>query len=190
LTNLLASPQEYEKLLGALKQRIRSAQVGTLRLVNREQISLYLDIGRMIVERQQGNTWGKAIVGNLARDLREEFPGSNGFSAANLWRMKNFYEAYGASEKLAPLVREIGWSHNISLPFADEKAADMHCDTRAGLRGANPHRFLRGLALRFFGFARSERGLREAAPAILSLLRLPTLLPVGYSGLQRLDTIR
>jgi hypothetical protein len=93
LTNLLASPQEYEKL-----QRIRSAQLDALRLVNREQISLYLDIGRMIVERRQGDTWGKAIVENLARDLREEFPGSNGFFAANLWRMKNFYEAYAASE--------------------------------------------------------------------------------------------
>jgi predicted nuclease of restriction endonuclease-like (RecB) superfamily len=28
--------------------------------------------------------------------------------------MKNFYEAYGGDEKLAQLVREIGWSHNIS----------------------------------------------------------------------------
>jgi hypothetical protein len=97
LTNLLAPPQEYEKLLGALKQRIRSAQLDALGLVNREQISLPR-IGRMIVECQQGDTWGKAIVGNLARDLREEFSGSNGFSAANLWRMKNFYEAYGANE--------------------------------------------------------------------------------------------
>jgi hypothetical protein len=73
LTDILASPQEYEKLLGALKQRIRSAQLDALRSVNREQIALYIDIGRMIVERQQGDTWGKAVVGNLARDLREEF---------------------------------------------------------------------------------------------------------------------
>jgi len=29
--------------------------------------------------------------------------------------MKNFYEAYGRDEKLAQLVREIGWSHNISI---------------------------------------------------------------------------
>ena len=48
-------------------------------------------------------------------DLREEFPRLNGFSAANLWRMKNFYEAYGTNEKLAQLVREIGWSHNITI---------------------------------------------------------------------------
>ena len=56
----------------------------------------------MIVEKQQGDTWGKSVVGNLADDLRKEFPGTNGFSAANLWRMKNFYEVYGPDAKLAP----------------------------------------------------------------------------------------
>jgi predicted nuclease of restriction endonuclease-like (RecB) superfamily len=110
----LISPREYETLLTALKERIRSAQLEALRSVNREQISLYADIGQMIVERQQGETWGKSIVGNLADDLRKEFPGANGFSAANLWRMKSFYEAY-RDEKLAQLVREIGWSHNIAI---------------------------------------------------------------------------
>ena len=115
LTEFLISRQEYETLLGELKQKIRSAQLQALRSVNREQIALYLDIGRMIMDRQRGDTWGKAVVGNLANDLREEFPGLNGFSAANLWRMKNFYEAYGANEKLAQLVREIGWSHNITI---------------------------------------------------------------------------
>jgi hypothetical protein len=34
----------------------------------------------------------------------EDFPGLNGFSAANLWRMTNFYEAYGRMKKLAQLV--------------------------------------------------------------------------------------
>jgi hypothetical protein len=67
-------------------------------------LGFYLDIGRMIIDRQRGDTWDKAVVGNLANDLREDFPGLNGFSAANLWRMTNFYEAYGANEKLAQLV--------------------------------------------------------------------------------------
>jgi predicted nuclease of restriction endonuclease-like (RecB) superfamily len=111
----LIPPHEYQRLLGALKERIRSAQLQALRYVNREQIDLYSDIGRMIVEKQQGETWGNSIVGNLAEDLSREFPGANGFSAANLWRMRNFYEAYGKDEKLAQLVREIGWSHNISI---------------------------------------------------------------------------
>jgi hypothetical protein len=59
-------------LLGALKER-RSAQLQALRYVNREQIDLYSDIGRMIAEKQQAETWGKSIVGNLAEgSLRGE----------------------------------------------------------------------------------------------------------------------
>ena len=54
MTNTLALPQEYERLLGALKERIRTAQLDALRIVNEESITLYFDIGRMVVERQQG----------------------------------------------------------------------------------------------------------------------------------------
>lgn len=42
-------------------------------------------------------------VENLAKDLRAEFPGVGGFSADNLRRINNFYEAYAKDEKLAPL---------------------------------------------------------------------------------------
>ncbi len=79
MTQLLISPQEYETLLKALKERIRSAQLQALRSVNSELISLYADIGRMIVEKQKGDTWGKSVVGNLADDLRKAFPGPMAF---------------------------------------------------------------------------------------------------------------
>lgn len=105
----------YAGLLGEVRERIRSAQYEALRAVNRELIGLYWDIGRLIVERQAGESWGKSVVETLARDLRTDFPGLRGFSASNLWRMKLFYENYAASEKLAPLVREIGWSHNLAI---------------------------------------------------------------------------
>ena len=55
------------------------------------------------------------MVEQLAADLRAEFPGVGGFSASNLWGMKAFFEAYTGLEKLAPLVREIGWSHNLAI---------------------------------------------------------------------------
>lgn len=48
----------YSALLGEIKERIRSAQYAALRAVNLELLSLYWDIGRLIVERQQGETWG------------------------------------------------------------------------------------------------------------------------------------
>lgn len=108
-------PTDYSVLLGDIKRRIRAAQYEALKAVNKELIALYWDIGRMIVERQQAEAWGKSVVENLAADLRAEFPGISGFSAQNLWRMKQFYETYAANEKLSPLVREIGWTHNLIM---------------------------------------------------------------------------
>ena len=115
MDNLELRPDDYSSLLGEIKERIRSAQYDALRAVNRELVALYSDIGRMIVDRQAGAGWGKSVVANLATDLQAEFPGAGGFSAANLWRMKLFYETYGQNSKLAPLVREIAWSHNIVI---------------------------------------------------------------------------
>jgi hypothetical protein len=87
-------PDSYSALVAEIKERIRSAQYAALRAVNRELINLYWDIGRLIVDRQAGETWGRSIVENLARDLRAEFPGISGFSVPNLYRMRQFYEAY------------------------------------------------------------------------------------------------
>ena len=106
---------DYAHLLAEVKERVRTAQYAALKAVNTELVGLYWDIGRMIVERQAGKTWGKAIVQQLAGDLQREFPGVGGFSASNLWRMKGFFETYQGIQKLAPLVREIGWSHNIVI---------------------------------------------------------------------------
>ncbi len=107
--------ENYVKLLHEIKARIRSAQYEALRAVNKELIGLYWDIGKMIAERQKGDIWGKSIVPKLAADLQTEFSGMSGFSAQNLWRMKQFYQAYAEDKKLSPLVREIGWTHNVII---------------------------------------------------------------------------
>ncbi len=81
---------DWGALLQDIKECIRAAQYEALKAVDKEMISLYWGIGRMIVERQKGKTWGKGIVENLRRDLQVEFPGIKGFSSQNLWRMKQF----------------------------------------------------------------------------------------------------
>lgn len=106
---------EYGTLLTAIKQRIRSAQYEALRSVNKELISLYWDIGKIIVDRLKVEKRGKSVVINLAKDLQAEFRGVAGFSSANLWRMKQFYEEYAENTKLAPLVRVISWTKNIAI---------------------------------------------------------------------------
>jgi predicted nuclease of restriction endonuclease-like (RecB) superfamily len=108
-------PADYNQLLADVKERIRSAQYAALKAVNTELVGLYWDLGRMIVERQVGETWGKSVVEKLSADLHREFPAVGGFSASNLWRMKAFFELYREDEKLAPLVREIAWAHNLAI---------------------------------------------------------------------------
>lgn len=105
----------YTELLGTIKTRIAGAQYDALKAVNKELICLYWDVGRAIMERQQSEGWGKSVVEHLAHDLQSSYPGVRGFSATSLWRMRLFYEVYGTNSKLAPMVREIGWSHNIII---------------------------------------------------------------------------
>jgi len=106
---------DYAHLLAEVKERIRSAQYEALKAVNKELVGLYWDIGRMIVERQDVEGWGKAVVERLSADLRQEFPGVGGFSVQNLWYMRQFYLEYHESERLQPLVGEIAWTHNLAI---------------------------------------------------------------------------
>ncbi|MEH1998523.1 MAG: PDDEXK nuclease domain-containing protein [Nostoc sp.] len=106
---------DYRNLLMEVQQRIRSAQYEALKAVNREMINLYWDIGQMIVIKQQNASWGKSVVKKLAKDLQAEFPGISGFSARNIWNMRNFYVTYSQNEKLQPMVAEIGWTHNLVI---------------------------------------------------------------------------
>ena len=104
---------DYQSFVMEIKEKIHESQLKAMQAVNRELLGLYTDIGRSIVEKQKNFGWGKSVVDNLSRDLQIEFPGTRGFSADNLWRMRKFYLIYKDNEKLAPLVQEIGWSHNI-----------------------------------------------------------------------------
>ena len=106
---------EYKRFFKEIKERIYKAQYDALKSVNKELINLYWDIGKSIVAKQKKLGWGKSIVETLAKDLQDEFPGIQGFSSANLWRIRNFYITYQENKKLAPLVREISWTKNVII---------------------------------------------------------------------------
>jgi predicted nuclease of restriction endonuclease-like (RecB) superfamily len=108
-------PRDYQDLLAEVKERVRDAQYAALKAVNTELVGLYWDIGRMIVERQEKEGWGKAVVERLSADLRREFPGVGGFSVQNLWYMRQFFMEYREDERLQPLVGDIAWTHNLVI---------------------------------------------------------------------------
>ena len=87
-------PDDYSSFLSDLKNKIRKAQVKAALAVNEEMITLYWEIGREILSRQQQQEYGAKVVDQLAKDLEKEFPGLTGFSARNLKYMRAFAEAY------------------------------------------------------------------------------------------------
>jgi len=119
-------PPGYPALLNELKRRIRAVQLKAAVSVNRELIGLYWDIGKTIVERQRSEGWGKSVVDCLAGDLQREFPGMEGFSPSNIWRMRSFYLAW-TREVLAQPAREA-----ISLP-ARVTISSYSCSLAMGL---------------------------------------------------------
>ena len=97
---------------------ISKAQSRALVSVNREMITMYWEIGRIVSEKTASDGWGKSSVSSLAAFLQSSMPGSSGFSDKNIWRMKQFYETYKDNQKLSPLVREISWTNNLLIMTA------------------------------------------------------------------------
>lgn len=107
--------QSFQSFVVEIKQKILASQYEALKVVNKELINLYWEIGRSVVEKQEVFGWGKSVVQNLAGELQKEFVGIKGFSVQNLWNMRQFYLEYKDNSKLQPLVGEISWTKNVVI---------------------------------------------------------------------------
>lgn len=114
------SDDRYRLFVAELKERVLAARTSAARAVNRDLVLLYWDLGRAIVEQQAKQGWGDSVVEQLAADLRREFPGARGFSANNLWLIRQFFVEHSAPEFLEQLVQELGtarpWSREQPVP--------------------------------------------------------------------------
>lgn len=127
--------QHYGSFIKEIKELIYRRQYEAMKHVNADLIKLYWEIGEEIDRQQRNQGWGKSIVDVLAKELQKEFPGVQGFSARNLWRMRNFYIEYSRNSILSPLsdttqnsilpplVAEISWS---KICVVTEKCKDLH----------------------------------------------------------------
>lgn len=102
----LLSDKNYKNWLVELKSKIQQSQIKAALAVNSQLIGLYWDLGKQIVEKQETANWGSGFIKQLSKDLKEEFPEMGGFSAKNLYRVRNFYLFYHQEfTKVAQVVR-------------------------------------------------------------------------------------
>ena len=94
---------------------IESAKQRAYRAANTELIDLYWAIGQYVSQKINTEGWGKNTVQLLANYIQLHQPSLRGFSAQNIWRMRQFFEVYQHDIKLSPLVRELTWTHNLTI---------------------------------------------------------------------------
>ncbi|WP_369679499.1 PDDEXK nuclease domain-containing protein [Burkholderia ubonensis] len=82
---------------------------------NRELVTLYWQIGRDILERQQQRGWGAKVIDQLARDLKDAFPDMRGFSPRNLKYMRALAQAWPAPEFVQQPAAQLPWFHLCTL---------------------------------------------------------------------------
>ena len=106
-----ASVDRFDEVLAL----IHSSRQKAIQAVNTQLIELYWQVGAYISRKLEQAEWGDAVIGQLAEHLAQTQPGLRGFTRSNLFRMRQFYEIYRAEEKVAPLARQLSWSHNLII---------------------------------------------------------------------------
>ena len=102
---------------------IQEARQRAFQAVNSELVLLYWNIGQYLHLQISSKTWGKSVVKELADFIGQSDPNVKGFSAQNLWRMKQFYETYKDFPGLSTLLNEITWT-NHTIIFSGTKSTE------------------------------------------------------------------
>jgi len=84
----------YISFIAELKQSIIKSRVQAARLANREQLLLYLSVGKRLSEKIKTEKWGAKVLQQIAADLQAELPGLRGFSERNLQNMRQYADEY------------------------------------------------------------------------------------------------
>ena len=110
MSNVLQSADfaDIARLIAEAKQRAVQA-------VNTTLIELYWQIGEHISRKIAASEWGDGVVAQLARYLAQTQPGLRGFTRPNLFRMRQFYEAYPDPEIVSALLRQLPWTHHLII---------------------------------------------------------------------------
>lgn len=108
-------PGNYAALLGEIKRRIQTGRLKAVMAANSAMVSLYWDVGRLILDRQRQAGWGAKVIDRLSADLRETFPDMRGLSPRNLKYMRSFAAAWPDPAIVQEVLAQIPWYHHIAL---------------------------------------------------------------------------
>ena len=135
--NQIMSPVVSKSLIGDLRQIIEQARGRVATTVNSELTMMYWHIGERINRDVLGNQraeYGKQIVSTVSTQLQEEY-GTKGFDEKSIRRMMQFAQQFPNIQIVAPLVRQLSWSHFlIVMPMKDDLKREFYLTMAASER--------------------------------------------------------
>lgn len=134
VTGKAIAPAPVEASFAAIVGMIQAAKQRTYQAVNAELVSLYWKIGEYISHKLESAEWGDGVVEELACYLARTQPGLRGFSRQNLFRMKQFHEAYRGDEKVSALLRQLPWTHHLMIPGQSRRKEEREFYLRMAAR--------------------------------------------------------
>jgi predicted nuclease of restriction endonuclease-like (RecB) superfamily len=94
---------------------IEAARQRAYQAVNTELVDLYWQLGEYLSQRIESAEWGVGVVDELAATIARRYPGMRGYTRPNLFRMRQFYEAYRGNKKVSALLRQLPWTHHMII---------------------------------------------------------------------------
>ena len=119
INELINSDNEINSIFDSIKNLVINSRNKVYHTVNTEMLNLYWNIGKIIMEIQQGDeraSYGDAVLDKLSQKLTNEF--GKGFSKRNLERMRKFYIFFPIATTVSS---QLSWSHYLELIKIDDE---------------------------------------------------------------------
>ena len=130
MNSLPVPPTDFNEIVSL----IATAKQRAVQAVNTTLIDLYWQVGEIISHKIAAAEWGDGVVNQLAARLARTQPGLRGFTRPNLFRMRQFYEAYRDDGKVSALLRQLPWTHNLIILSQSKRPEEREFYLRTAIR--------------------------------------------------------
>ena len=114
-TTTVVAAEAEEQAFAEVVEMIRAARGRALVAVNTALVDLHWQVGEYISRKLETAAWGEGVVEALARYIQHRHPNLRGFTRPNLFRMRQFFEAYKEHKKVSALLTQLPWTHHLAI---------------------------------------------------------------------------